>query len=207
MIPVEDPAGSGVGVLVVETDPRAARLWQGALLGAAYGVEVASTIDEARAALQGGPFAVLVVGLSSRNDALCDVLADVVRRPPRPRTIVLIDDINSTDVVHLYGRCDIVVPKPISTAVLLDLVATMLSSWRTADDLTAYCQEHQLGDTETRVLNLAVEQGLSCKCISAVLGCTESAVATHWERIFDKTATHSQREVISAVLAFKVRRE
>lgn len=68
-----------------------------------------------------------------------------------------------------------------------------------AAPIEAFCRHHQLSPKETRLLLLAID-GHNNDEIAELLACSRPTVATHWNRIFAKTAQRGQRDVVCAVV-------
>lgn len=71
------------------------------------------------------------------------------------------------------------------------------------DTLLAFCRHHQLSPKETRLLLLAIA-GHNNDEIAELLACARPTVATHWNRIFAKTAQRGQRDVMAALVRWLV---
>lgn len=120
------PSRTGGRVLVVEDDANlAAMLWE-QLAIAGYGVELASTLAEARAALADVPFDLLVLDLQLPDGDGLD-LAEEIRQDDRMAVLILSAraDVESR-VAGLYAGASDYVTKPFSVQELLARVHVRL---------------------------------------------------------------------------------
>jgi DNA-binding CsgD family transcriptional regulator len=67
--------------------------------------------------------------------------------------------------------------------------------------LEAIAQHFQLTPAELRVLVAIVEVG-GVPEVAAVLGISETTVKTHLQRLFEKTGTHRQADLVMRVAAY-----
>ncbi|MBI5507208.1 MAG: response regulator transcription factor [Deltaproteobacteria bacterium] len=189
-------------ILVVDDEIRIVRSWRRSLEAAGYEVVAACSLREALAIdLRGIDLILLDLVLADGHGAR--LLEERNRVWPRPAVAVVSGYVDSEWATRLYGECDIVVPKPVTEAVLLELVQKLTTTAVPARALEAFCRQHALSPRETQLLTLALA-GFDNAELATRLGCRPGTIKTYWRRLLAKTHCASQRHVIAAVAQFRL---
>lgn len=198
-----------IRALLVEDDARIARAWASTLRSAGVKVEIARSLQQAVSSLDGAhgdpgerPFDVILVDICL-PDGDGSALLDELEGPGRPSIAVVSGFLDSDKAVDLVGRCEAVVPKPITNETLVKLVNNLAHD-RLDAMVDAFCDYYSLSGREGEVLRLCAE-GFGNEEAIEELATRRGTFATYWRRIHRKTRCHSQRDVISALLRFSLR--
>lgn len=162
---------------------------------------VVGQLDDARQlthALDGAPDLDMVVVGDSLDVDLSDVIADVRRRRPDTRVMVLCDHVDRTGLQDLLraGACA-VLSKKVDDDRLLDDIERVLRGDRVidqrflpllfgTDELTDESSENSLLTAREREVLTHLARGASNRQIAEALLVGESTVKSHLARIYDK---------------------
>jgi DNA-binding CsgD family transcriptional regulator len=122
-----------------------------------------------------------------------DLLGEVGRTATPPKLALLVGSDRSGAPARVVPVTNL--PEPGDYEGLLAALALPDASGETA----AFCRTHGLSRCESALLSFAV-QGLNNDEAAELLGCHRCTVGTYWSRIFRKTRTSGQRDVLGKLL-------
>lgn len=182
--------------LVVEDDARVARSWVRLLSLEGWDVESVVTLDAAREAIDGDEeFDVVLLDVRLPDGRGLALLPELNQRRPSPKIVVITGEADAALSVELVGQVDAVIPKPLTSQDLRDLIAK-IGRDASAPQLEDFAGYFGLSPNEARVLELAAG-GADKLEIATALGCKPTAVATYWKRISKKTECRGQRDIFA----------
>jgi DNA-binding NarL/FixJ family response regulator len=191
-------------VLIVDDDRRSCRAWGQRLRRERFAVATASTMSEARAKLGKDVWDVVLLALALPDGYGAELLPEIIGLPNPPEIAIISGHLNSAHVVNLFPKCTVIVPKPLTNCVLVELVRCLEKKRSLENVVDRFCREHVLSPRESELMQ-ASAQGLSDKEAALKLGCKRGSVRTFWDRIFRKTKRRSQRGVMTALLSFQLK--
>jgi len=196
-----DAAFASRRLLMVDADTQLVRAWQRLLTEHHLEVSAAHSLASAIEALERSRddrFDFLILDLALPDGDGLDLIPFVENFCATTRIAVVTSRLDSSAAIALFGHCEIVVPKPLGCDALLHVlrILDMASHEKYVAD---FARRHRCSARETQLL-LAAVQGMNNDEAASLLGCDRSTVGTYWSRIFKKTATHSQRDVMALLI-------
>lgn len=189
-------SGSCKRALIVTDDAAVAASVKEGLCGGGIEVHLVFSPAAARSLIEADSrgerrFEVVCIDAALLARGGCDLLGEMSRSTASPKLAVLArSEPSSVRVVPVTH-----VPEPNDYGLLLEAPACPDVSGETA----AFCRRHGLSGRESALLSLAV-QGLNNDEAAERLGCHRCTVGTYWSRIFRKTRTSGQRDVLGKLL-------
>lgn len=197
---------SELRLLLVDDDQDLVRAWRRLFEREGWSCDASTSLASARRRLSAASYDVVLLDLGLPDGQGHELLPAILRQPVRPAVVVLSGSYEAEHALLLLGNCDAFIPKPVPAEVLhkvLIEVAALDRRRQPRSPLAEFAASHDLSDTETTLLRIALEGGgvrESCER----LGCKPNSVMTYWKRIFEKTACRSQREVLGALLRYSL---
>ena len=188
-------------ILIVEDDDLVGAAWRRVLTLDGWRVARARTLLQAEALLADERYACQVALLDLQlpdGDGL-ELLPLVDRYAPSLALVIVSATYHNQHAIRSLGRCEAVLHKPVEPEALRSVVKSLATMATRRDCVEAFAARHSLSPTEADVLHHAVA-GMDNNEIAAALGCARGSVTTYWKRIFEKTATNSQRGVLALLL-------
>ena len=181
-------------MLLVEDDDKIARAWQRSFNGDGWEVMAVSTLEQAREALEDeAGIDVVLLDVKLPDGRGVDLVPELNAMYPRPRIVILSAVLDASIALDVFGQVDVLVPKPVSTAVLRGLVAEV-SRDVSRKHIEHFADMHKLSPNEKQGLILAAN-GADNTALCKKLQCQRATIATYWKRILSKTNCNAQRDV------------
>jgi DNA-binding NarL/FixJ family response regulator len=118
---------------------------------------------------------------------------------PIPQIVSVSENLDGPRALSLLEHCRLVLPAPVDGATLSRAFGMLEANLQENSLVGGFARAHALSPREAEILR-SVLMGLSTKEIAFDIGCGRSTVSTHLQRIFGKTKTHSQRQLLVSVL-------
>jgi len=135
---------------------------------------------------------IAVVNGEVNGPAVTEFIEWNARAPQRSKVIFVTADFTARNVVKLAHAADLILPLPLEPALLAEALTVLATR---QDDAMRFADLFKLSPREAALFRCALA-GLNGEESALALGCSRGTIATFWNRIFRKTQTTSQRNVI-----------
>ncbi len=193
-----------VRVLIVEDDPRMVRAWM-RTLRTKYDVHVIDNRTGALDLLKANHFDVVFLDLFLTDGNGAELVPDIENCRPRPTIVAMSAHFDVENLLRLNGRCDLVLPKPLSGADLDKAIPVLARKKLPSGWVQPFSRRFRLSEREGQLLQLAAD-GAESEDAMRELGCNRGTLTTYWARIFKKTGCQSRGGVLAAILRFELQR-
>jgi DNA-binding NarL/FixJ family response regulator len=144
-------------------------------------------------------FTVVLLDLLLEDGNGDELLDDLNRLRCPPKVAVISANLDAEVVTRFVGRTAAQVPKPCDNVVLVELVRRLANIGTVEDRIQSFKTKHNLTQRETDMVRHAIA-GRDVRGTADYTGVAESTVACYWQRIFNKTQCHNQRQVVVLAL-------
>jgi DNA-binding NarL/FixJ family response regulator len=193
-------------LIVGAADPKVLK-WQAVLAERARVMHAASLAEAWEltdsVAWQSTPSAFAFVDLELPDGDGSELLERLASLEPRPAVAVLTSTLDARRALALYGRCRIVVPKPVAPELLSGVLDALEESISKGSCVDLFARTYGLSRQETSLVLAAVRSASNDEA-ARQLGCKASTVRTYWSRIFAKTQRRSVRDVLALLFRFSI---
>jgi DNA-binding NarL/FixJ family response regulator len=189
---------STVNVLVIEDDDLVARSYSRVLRAKGFSVTRAATVGEARTALRAAAWDAVLLDLSLPDGSGEDLLPKIRCHLPTAKIAVISGQVDSEKIVSLHGKVAVALPKPVSSASLVELVQKLVSAPRSKRAIETIRRRHGLTRSETNVLR-ATASGLDDLTAAKHIQCAEVTFRVHWANILKKCGLRRRRQLLASL--------